>query len=242
MHLVEEAFRITSGVADAPLVLTCEHASAAVPARYDALGLARAQLAEHVAWDIGAAAVAQFVAQAFGAPLVESAYSRLVIDCNRDLTDHDLIVAESHGVVVPGNRDVDAVERARRIETYHRPYHHAIDTVLAGRAARTILLSMHSFTPELRGERRAFDVGVLYDDYHEVAARLAEGLEATGFTVRHNEPYSAFDGLIFSARTHGRRHGLRYVELEINNALIGDAAGVGAVGRRLVRALHALLP
>ena len=38
-------------------------------------------------------AVARLVAQAFAAPLVESAYSRLVIDCNRDLSDHDLIVA-----------------------------------------------------------------------------------------------------------------------------------------------------
>jgi len=239
---VEDAFRITRGVADAPLVLTCEHASAAVPSRYDWLGLAPAQLADHVAWDIGAAAVARFVARVFAAPLVESTCSRLVIDCNRDLTDHDLIVAESHGVRVPGNREIDARERAHRIDTYYHPYHQAIDAVIAGRCPRTILVSMHSFTPELRGERREFDVGVLYDDHLEVAERLADGVEATGLVVRHNEPYSAFDGLIFSASTHGRRHGLRYVEIEINNALIRDEAGAVAIGRRLVQALRTLLP
>ena len=35
-----------------------------------------------------------------------------------------------------------------------------------------------------------------------------------------NEPYSGLDGLIYSARRHGRRHGVRYLELEINNALL----------------------
>ena len=32
-------------------------------------------------------------------------------------------------------------------------------------------------------------------------------------------------GLIFSARSHGRRHGLRYLELEINNRLLRSDAG-----------------
>jgi predicted N-formylglutamate amidohydrolase len=232
---------VRSGLAGAPFVFTCEHASAAVPERYAGLGLGAEDLADHVAWDIGAAALAHRLAAAFSAPLVESAYSRLVIDCNRDLADHDLIVAEVHGVVVPGNRDLDVAERAHRVERFHRPYHDAIDAVLAERAQPTILVSVHSFTPELRGQRRALEVGVLYDDHVPLAGRLADAVAATGLVVRHNEPYSGLDGLIYSARVHGTRFGLRYVELEVNNGLLRDDAGIDAVAAKVTTALRAVV-
>jgi predicted N-formylglutamate amidohydrolase len=234
------AFRVRAGSPRAPFVFTCEHASAAVPGRYAGLGLGAIALADHVAWDIGAAALARRLAETFASPLIESGCSRLVIDCNRDLHDHDLIVAETHGVIVPGNAAVDAVERTHRIERWHRPYHYAIDEVLTGRPSPTILVSVHSFTPELRGERRALEVGVLYDDHVPIAGTLADALATTGLVVRHNEPYSGLDGLIYSARVHGTRFGLRYVELEVNNGLLRDAAGVAAVAAKLAVGLRAL--
>ena len=221
-------------------MFTCEHASAAVPERYAGLGLPPSDLVDHVAWDIGAAALARKLAAAFDAPLVESGCSRLVIDCNRDLDDHDLIVAETHGVIVPGNHELDAVERAHRVDRYHRPYHAAVDEVVGGRAASTLLVSVHSFTPELRGQRRELEVGVLYDDHLPIAGTLADAIAATGLVVRHNEPYSGLDGLIYSARLHGVRHGLRYVELEVNNGLLRDDAGVARVAAKIVVALRQL--
>ncbi len=222
-------------------MFTCEHASAAVPGEYAGLGLGAADLVDHVAWDIGAAALARRLAARFASPLVESGCSRLVIDCNRDLSDHDLIVAETHGVIVPGNARLDDDERDRRIGRWHRPYHDAIDDVAAGRAPGTILVSVHTFTPELRGRRRALEVGVLYDDHVALAGTLADALAATGLVVRHNEPYSGLDGLIYSARVHGTRHGLRYVELEVNNGLLRDDAGVDRVAARIANGLASLL-
>jgi predicted N-formylglutamate amidohydrolase len=233
-------FHVRAGGGRAPFVFTCEHASAAVPERYAGLGLGPTELTDHVAWDIGAAALARRVADGWAAPLVESACSRLVIDCNRDLHDHDLIVGETHGVVVPGNRDLDGAERTHRIERYHRPYHDAVDEVLADRPSETILVSVHSFTPELRGQRRELEVGVLYDDHLPLAGTLADAIAATGLVVRHNEPYSGLDGLIYSARLHGLRHRLRYVELEVNNGLLRDAAAVAAVAAKVTTALRAL--
>ena len=235
------AFHVRPGESRAPFAFTCEHASAAVPERYAGLGLGPSELGDHVAWDIGAAALARRVADAFAAPLVESGCSRLVIDCNRDVRDHDLIVAETHGVVVPGNRDLDAAERASRIERYHRPYHDAVDEVLAARPQPTILVSMHSFTPELGGQPRELEVGVLYDDHVSLAGTLAAAIASTGLVVRHNEPYSGMDGLIYSARVHGVRHGLRYVELEVNNGLLRATAGVEAVAAKITTALRTLL-
>lgn len=240
-HVPPPPFSIRTGDARAPFVFTCEHASAAVPEEYAGLGLGPAELADHVAWDIGAAALARALAAAFAAPVVESGCSRLVVDCNRDLRDHDLIVAETHGVVVPGNRALDAAERAARVARWHRPYHAAIDEVLAERPRETILVSVHSFTPELRGERRTLEVGVLYDDHVPLAGTLADAIAATGLVVRHNEPYSGLAGLIYSARVHGRAHGVRYVELEVNNGLLRDDAGVAATAARVGAGLRSLL-
>jgi predicted N-formylglutamate amidohydrolase len=234
-------FHVRRGEARAPFVFTVEHASAAVPDEYASLGLGPAELADHVAWDIGAAALGHALAAAFAAPVVESGGSRLLVDCNRDLGDRDLIVEESHGLVVPGNRGLAAAARAERIARWHAPYHAAVDDVLAGRPDTTILVSVHSFTPELAGERRAFAVGVLYDDHFELAGALADALTATGLTVRHNEPYSGLAGLIYSAHVHGTRHGLRYLELEVNNALLRDAAGITAIAAKVASGLRALL-
>ncbi len=206
-------------------VLTCEHASHAVPRAYRGLGVPRAALRDHIGWDIGAREVQREVARRLGAPCVASRWSRLLIDCNRDLDDPSLIVATSDGVVVPGNARVDAAERRRRIALYHEPYHAAVDRMIARAKRRhpdaaVQILALHTFTPVLNGVARPFDIGVLFDAYPVLARRLGRALARRGYRVRYNEPYSGLAGLIYSARRHGVAHDAAYVELEINNALV----------------------
>lgn len=222
------------------LVLTCEHASAAVPPAYRSLGLPRQILHEHIAWDIGAWELTAVLARRLGAPAVGAPVSRLVVDCNRAPEDADLIVAHVHGTDVPGNVGLSPAERRDRIARYYAPYHDAVDRLLAGTPCR-LLLSVHSFTPVLNGEERRLDVGVLFDAHEAAARRLAGGLAAAGLRVRDNEPYSAFDGLIHSARTHGRRHGLPYLEIEVNNRLLRDPASVARMGAVIAGALQEVL-
>jgi len=219
-----------------PLVLTCEHASCSVPPEYDALGLDAEALRDHVGWDIGAQQVTERLARTLDTPAVMAGISRLVIDCNRDLSDHDLIVGESHGVPVPGNTGIDAEERRRRIRDFYQPYHDAVDAVLV-RNPSAFLLSVHSFTPSLNGRERRFDVGVLFDVFAAEAQQVGAALANDGLQVRYNEPYSGLDGLIFSARTHGMRHGLRYLELEVNNGLLREAAGITRISAAVARAV-----
>lgn len=221
------------------LLLTCEHASSAVPDEYADLGLTREQLRDHIGWDIGAAAVTAELSRLLGAAAVLSAASRLLVDCNRDLHDADLIPHASHGLAIPGNAALDAAERGRRLARFYDPYHAAIDAELAGRPD-VLLLSVHSFTPELNGCTRPFDVGVLFDGFDELACTLARSIAASGFGVRMNEPYSALDGLIFSARSHGRRHGVRYLELEVNNRLLRSDASACAIAARLAEPIAAI--
>ncbi|HVN87083.1 MAG TPA: N-formylglutamate amidohydrolase [Candidatus Binatia bacterium] len=222
------------------LVLTCEHAACRIPVEYDDLGLDEPEIRDHIGWDIGARGVTEVLAREFDATAVLSGVSRLVIDCNRDLSDHDLIVSESHGVRIPGNARIDVDERRRRIRDFYHPYHETIDAVLTQRSD-VLLFSVHSFTPELNGRPRRFDAGVLFDDYAVQAHQFGTALAASGLRVRYNEPYSGLDGLIYSARTHGRRFGLRYLELEVNNGLIREPSGANRIATCVAAALRELL-
>ena len=228
----KEAFEVINAEGQFPLILTCEHASCALPSEYRNLGISEGDLHRHIGWDIGAWAVVQYMAQALDAPAICSGYSRLLIDCNRDVHDHGLIVEKSDGTEVPSNRNLSPEERQKRIERFYRPYHEAIDRLVTGKKGQSItLLSIHSFTPVLGRRERKFDLGVLFDRYDDLAQEVGKRLQQTGQRVRYNEPYSGYDGLIFSARSHGERNGLVYLELEINNGLISDKNSAVQVGR-----------
>ncbi len=233
-------YTVLNPQASSPLVLTCEHASHQVPPEYHNLGLSQEELLRHIGWDIGARAVVETLVEELGALAVCSGYSRLLIDCNRDLQDHDLIVTQSDGTPIPANRSLSPAERERRVQRFYLPYHRAIDRLL-GRFKASLLLSIHSFTPVLGNQRRDFDMGVLFDCYETLAQELGQLLFRAGFHTRYNEPYSGQDGLIFSARSHGKRHGLPYLELEINQALISQREEAERAGKEIARVLQSFL-
>ena len=152
------------------------------------------------------------------------------------------MVAAIDGEALALNRGVDAAERRRRREGYFDPYHAAIDRTLRARRARGgefRLCAIHSFTPVWLGQPRPMEVGVLFDAHDEHAWRLEGALAAEGFEVALNAPYSGKEGLIYSARRHGRAHDLVYLELEVRQDLIDCAEKVGGVAERIARALLA---
>ena len=108
---------VIDGDSAAPLLLVCDHASRALPARYGTLGLEESELWRHIAWDIGAAEVTRRLAALLDAPAVLSGASRLLVDCNRGIDDPTFICQVSDGTVVPGNRSLDAAEIRHRIQS-----------------------------------------------------------------------------------------------------------------------------
>ena len=236
-------FTILDGNPANGLVLTCDHAENRLPSRYGTLGLPVETLARHIAWDPGARDVTLSLARRLDAPAVLSGFSRLLIDPNRGRDDPTLIMRLSDRAVIPGNFQIDEVERSERIARYYAPYDDAIGrTIDAAIAAGAVpaIVSIHSFTPVWRGRGRPWQVGILWDADPRLAQPLIDGLRADGdLVVGDNEPYSgalAGDTLY----RHATRRGLAHALIELRQDLIADAEGVEAWAGRLATILSGL--
>ncbi|MBC7505423.1 MAG: N-formylglutamate amidohydrolase, partial [Sandarakinorhabdus sp.] len=109
----------------ASLLLIADHASAAVPPGVD-LGIDPGLFGNHIAVDIGTAALTEALAAALDASAIIATVSRLVIDCNRDPAVADVIPVASDGHLIPGNLLLTPIERALRVDAIHTPYHATI--------------------------------------------------------------------------------------------------------------------
>jgi predicted N-formylglutamate amidohydrolase len=229
----------------APIVLTCDHASNIVPRALSRLGLPAERMAEHIAWDIGAAAVTRRLAALLEAPAVLCGYSRLVIDCNRAPADPSSIPAMSDGVSIPGNDRLAPEARTLRQDAILTPYHEAIGRCIAAVAARgavPALIAIHSFTPVMNGIVRPWHVGILWDEDGRVAVPLLAALRAEpGLVVGDNLPYSAREPRGYTVEHHAARRGLPHVAIELRQDLVAGAPGAAAWATRLATALKAIL-
>ena len=235
-HPVRE---IPAGSGESAFVLIGDHAGTAIPEALGDLGLSCEDRARHIAVDIGVEALGKALSAQLGAAFVSQTYSRLVCDCNRDPADPEWIVETSDGTPVPGNRGLSEAEREQRRCEIFEPYQQAIGDCLDERGGRdTVLVSLHSFTPVMRGERRPWEIGVLHDRRRDdYALRLLDVLrQREGWVVADNEPYR-MDATDYTVPRHAYPRGLRYVELEVRQDLLGDAAGIARVAALLAETL-----
>ena len=208
-------------------LLTCDHATNRVPEDVGggSLGIAPADMARHIAYDVGAAGLALALAERLDSPAICSDFSRLVIDPNRGEDDPTLLMKLYDGTIIPANRHVDAAEAERRLDRLYRPYHAAYAR-LAARQPDTVILAIHSFTPCLKGRApRPWQVGVLYSHLDARLSRpLITRLQAEpDLCVGDNEPYAGHlpgDAIDRHALRQGRHNTL----IELRNDLIADAA------------------
>lgn len=228
----------------APLLLLCDHATRFLPRALAALGLSEAELSRHIAWDIGIADVTRALAERLDAAAVLSRFSRLVIDPNRSLDDPTLVPQLSDGAIIPGNRNLSRAAIQARIDAFHRPYHAAVTKVLDALAARgpaPALVSMHSFTPIMRGLERPWHVGILWNKDPRLPIPLIARLRAQGLTVGDNEPYSGRDRHGYTLHVHAEPRGLACVLIEVRQDLIDTHHGAAEWAERLTKALSAVL-
>ncbi len=205
------------------ILLSCEHATNRVPARYaDLFAGARQLLDSHRGYDLGARAVVLRLARRVGAPLFTGSVTRLLVDLNRS-PGHPRQFSDRV-------RALPRAERQRIVDAYYRPHRDRLErtaaTLIAG-GRRVVHLSVHSFTPVLDGERRNADVGLLYDPSRSrelaLALRWRDLLVAADpdLRVRRNYPYrGTADGFIPFLRRRFRARDYVGIEIELNQQLL----------------------
>lgn len=207
-------------------VIICEHAGRLIPRSLGTLGLSKEDRLRHIAWDIGARAVAVVLSDRLGAPLYMQRYSRLVCDCNRRPNVPDFAPEESEATRIPGNSGLTDGERQARADAVFWPFHNAVTEALdrhRQEGRRTLLVSIHSFTPVFLGVARPWEIGVLFNRDRDFAPAIARWLqENTSYCVGINRPYSVGDDTDYVIPVHGEKRNLPCVEFEIRNDLIAD--------------------
>jgi predicted N-formylglutamate amidohydrolase len=223
-------------------VIVVDHASARIPRSLSDLGIPQSELQRHIAWDIGALAVARYVSEALDAPMVAQNYSRLVIDCNRHPKVATSIPTVSESTGIPGNIGLSDEQRLARRVAIFDPYHERIAALLDERKAAgrpTILVSQHSMTDIYNGVRREMHAAVLYNRDRRFAGLLLDMLRREDHLhIADNQPYFVSDATDFSIPNHGEARQLPHVEIEIRQDLLLEEAGQREWGTRIAGALQ----
>jgi predicted N-formylglutamate amidohydrolase len=223
-------------------VIVVDHASPRIPRLLGDLGLPPSQLLRHIAWDIGALAVARQVAEALDAPMVAQNYSRLVIDCNRDPSVTTSIPTVSESSEIPGNIGLTEEQKLLRRKEIFEPYHNHIRALLDERAAAgrpTILVAQHSMTNVFNGVPREMQAAVLYNRDRRFAGLVLDLLRGEAeLVIGDNQPYFLSDETDYTIPRHGEQRGLPYVEIEIRQDLLLDETGQREWAMRITRVLQ----
>jgi predicted N-formylglutamate amidohydrolase len=224
------------------IILSSEHETDAVPNQYaHYFAPHQALLQTHRSIDFGASAIASALQQSFNCQLITATITRLIIDCNRSLTDPHCFseISESFS----------EKEKKALIKTYYLPYRNKIikhieEQLTLGHVVWH--LSIHSFTPILNGITRTTDFGLLYDPKRliekEVVLKWQRNLQSrSDFQVRLNYPYKGnADGLT----THCRElfpENYVGIEVETNQALVKEGDSLVKVIAALTTSLKAIV-
>ncbi len=122
--------------------------------------------------------------------------------------------------LIPGNAAITAKLKEQRVDTYYRPFEAALTKCINSLVA-PLVVTIHSFTPIYLGQKRAVEIGVLYDaDQRFADAFMRQASQQPGFNIQRNQPYAATDGVTHTLKTHALPRGLQNMMLEIRNDLI----------------------
>lgn len=236
---MSDAFRLVGTPRFGGILVVADHASNRVPDDID-LGIDPSLLTQHIAVDIGVREVAETMAGQAGIAAFLCNTSRLVCDCNRDEGAPAIVPIASDGHAIPGN-ELTHAEHEARLDRFFRPYHAALADQLDA-APPALILSLHSFTPQLASnpqENRPWHVGVLYNEDGRSARIAIPLLKAEGLVVGDQQPYS---GKLLNAtmNRHAEAEGRPYLGIEVRQDEIGDAVGQAVWAERLARICNAV--
>ena len=234
-------FIILNPDAVVPVLLVCDHASHRFPRSLGTMGLDYLNRHSHVVHDIGAGALVEMLANTLGVTAVLCQYSRLIVDCNRELVDHNAFLKFNDGVDIPANHNLRSDEKEKRASEIYWPYHNAIEGQigrLKDQGINPVFISVHSFSPVINGEARKWEIGVLWDKDSTTAEFFLSNLGEAGYFVGDNKPYSGKDPEDFTIDHHAEPSGLPHVGIEIRQDLIHHSDGIKRISGILQKTIN----
>jgi len=223
-----DAYEVLNEGGTANIILICEHASNHIPPEYNNLGLDESFLHEHIAWDIGMEQLTRQLSDRLNAPAIIAAFSRLLIDPNREADHATLIPPTSDNITIPGNQMLSPQEITRRRDKFYHAFHDRTDHLVKRRikaGSVPLICGMHSFTPHMNGQTRPWQAGMLWNKDPRLAKALIHSLKARGYTVGDNQPYSGRE-LFYTMNRHGAYHGTPHVTIEIRQDEVNSPDGI----------------
>jgi len=198
------------------LVLTCEHGGNKISNAYKNQFTDKTVLNSHRGFDLGALDLFEHLK-----PLADASYysttSRLLVELNRSLFSRQLF--SEFSMRLSKNQKSEVLEK--HYIPYRTEVEHRIATYMASNE-QVLHLSIHSFTPELNGDLRNADVGLLFDSRNikeqEFCKKLKETLlqQRPNLNIRFNYPYlGKADGFTTFLRKQFPKNYLG-IEIEIN--------------------------
>ncbi len=236
-------FHLLNQQGRARALLACDHASNALPSSCPDLGIAEDKMYEHIAWDVGAAAVTRNLADLLDAPAIMGGVSRLYVDLNRFPDDPTAIAEYSDGTHVIGNSNLSGDQVAERL-SWHSDYHAEFERQIArfGEGVPPAIIFIHSFTPRISDKHRPWHLGVLHDGRSAESDALLQVLrQDPAIVTGDNQPYSVDQPKSNSIFRHAIDAGRPYIALEIRQDLIETEADAANWAERIAAALRAAL-
>lgn len=225
-------FEVLNPLSVIPMLLVCDHASCRFPRSLGDMGLDPFARRCHLAVDIGAGPLTASLAASLGVTAVLAQYSRLIVDCNRELMDPSAFLEYGDGTVVPGNRNLHQCDKDARARAIYYPYHDALNGQvrrLQDLGTAPAFIAIHSFTPVMNGEARSWEFGVLWDTDQRLRDIFLDDLRDAGYLVGDNEPYSGKAPQDFTIDHHAEANSLPHIGIEVRQDLIDGEEGVAKI-------------
>ena len=225
------------------ILITCEHGGNQIPKEYRQYFSSHQELLHtHWGWDPGAMELYKKFVAAGADAFFHSEISRLLVELNRSRHHENLFSIAT--------KDIPETEKTAILEWHYEPYRKAVEEKIRSFLSQNhsvLHISVHSFTPELNGEIRNADIGLLYDPQRktekEFCANWQKELNRLQPTlkVRFNYPYrGTADGFTTYLRKHFPDEKYAGIELEVNQKYpFGDQENWEKIQQVIVQSFRA---
>ena len=199
------------------LVLTCEHAFNTIPQEYKHLFEGAEEVLEsHRGYDPGAFDLFSLLSELANFSQAQKT-ARLLVEVNRSVGHQNLFSEFTEELI--------SEEKEKLLKEHYFPYRNSVEKKIAEfikKGEEVWHLSVHSFTPQLKGETRNADIGLLYDPSRKMEKKISADFkrllqeEIPALKIRYNYPYlGKADGFTTYLR---KKFPKQYagIELEVN--------------------------